>query len=343
MQVVRPVKMTDLKALHELAHLTGYGLTTLSRDVDLLRKRIQESEGACKGEGDKPRGESYLFVLEDLKAGRVVGTSGIASKVGGFEPFYSYRVETVVHESKELGIRKEIKTLHLVAEHNGPCEIGSLFLHPEYRVGGNGRLLSLSRFLYMAQNPGRFDPMVIAEMRGVIDDKGRSAFWDAVGKHFFELDFSKADALSLVNKKFIADLMPRHPIYVPILPQEAQAVIGEVHTQTRPAIELLKSEGFKWSGMVDIFEAGPVMVAKLEDIRSVKESVVGKVVEVMDGEIEGTAMHVMSLRADWRCARVNVVVKEGGVMMGKEDAEGLGVKVGDEVRWATPRGKESDK
>jgi arginine N-succinyltransferase len=340
MQIVRPVKMSDLDALHKLAHLTGYGLTTLSRDVELLRQRIQESETACAVPANKVRGESYLFVLEDLKAGRVVGTSGIASKVGGFEPFYTYRVETVVHESKELGIKKEIKTLHLVTEHNGPCEIGSLFLHPEYRVGGNGRLLSLSRFLYMAQNPARFDPVVIAEMRGVIDDQGRSAFWDAVGKHFFDLDFSKADALSLVNKKFIADLMPRHPIYVPILPQEAQAVIGEVHTQTRPALELLKSEGFKWSGMVDIFEAGPVMVAKLEEIRSVRESVLGKVEELVGAELEEGFMHVLSPKegAGSRCARVAVKVgKGGGLVMGRESAEGLEVNVGDVVRWATPR------
>ncbi len=340
MQVVRPVKMSDLDALHKLAHLTGYGLTTLSRDVELLRQRVQESEMAFGERPVRPRGESYLFVLEDVETGKVVGTSGIASKVGGFEPFYCYRVETVVHQSPELGIRREIKTLHLVTEHNGPCEIGSLFLHPDFRVHGNGRLLSLSRFLYMAQNPERFDPVVIAEMRGVIDENGRSPFWEAIGKHFFDLDFSKADALSLVNKKFIADLMPRHPIYVPILPAEAQAVIGEVHTQTKPALELLKSEGFKWSGMVDIFEAGPVMRVKLDEIRSVKESVVGRVKEVVNGEAEGTAMHVMNTRADSRCARATIAVKDEGIVIGKEAAAGLELKVGDEVRYAACGGGE---
>ena len=117
-----------------------------------------------------------------------------------------------------LNVRKDVRTLTLVEEHNGPCEIGSLFLHPDYRRDGNGRLLSLSRFLFMAEHRQRFEPQVIAEMRGVIDDQGRSPFWDAVGKHFFEIDFPKADYLSMVNKKFIADLMPRHPLYVPLLP-----------------------------------------------------------------------------------------------------------------------------
>ena len=68
----------------------------------------------------------------------------------------------------------------------------------------------------------------------MIDDKGRSAFWDAVGKHFFGIDLVKADYLSMVNKKFIADLMPRFPLYVPLLPPAAQAVIGQVHPETRP-------------------------------------------------------------------------------------------------------------
>jgi len=158
MVVIRPINLSDLPALESLSALTGFGLTTLPRDQKLLRKRIRDSlHGFEKlSDEDPPGGETYLFVLEDLETGKVVGTSGIVSKVGGFEPFYAYRIETSIHASQQLNVRKEIRTLHLVEEHDGPCEIGSLFLSPDYRKDGNGRLLSLARFLFMAESQGIF-------------------------------------------------------------------------------------------------------------------------------------------------------------------------------------------
>jgi arginine N-succinyltransferase len=40
MQVIRPVALQDLDQLLHLATLTGFGLTTLPKDRELLRKRI---------------------------------------------------------------------------------------------------------------------------------------------------------------------------------------------------------------------------------------------------------------------------------------------------------------
>jgi arginine/ornithine succinyltransferase subunit-like protein len=133
MVIIRPVAPTDLSSLLDLSSKTGVGLTTLPHDEEILTRRIAESQRGFARMADKPGGETYLFVMEDLDTGAVVGTSGLFSKVGGYEPFYAYRVETNIHESKVLKVRKEIKTLHLVMEHNGPSEIGSLFLAPEYR------------------------------------------------------------------------------------------------------------------------------------------------------------------------------------------------------------------
>ena len=156
--------------------------------------------------------------MQEVDGGKVIGASGIVSKVGGFEPFYAYRLETHVIDSKLLGVHKGIKSLHLVREHDGPAEVGSLFLSPDYRKKDFGRFLQLVRFLFVAEHPEAFEPTIVSELRGVIDDDGHSPFWDAVGKHFFEIDFPRADYLSVVNKKFIADLMPTYPIYVSLLP-----------------------------------------------------------------------------------------------------------------------------
>jgi arginine N-succinyltransferase len=339
MVVIRPITLDDLPSLEDLAHSTGFGLTTLPRDAKLLRRRIRESiHGFSKlGDEDPPRGETYLFVLQDLETGKIAGTSGIVSKVGGFEPFYAYRMETSIHESKQLQIHKEIRTLHLVEQHDGPCEVGSLFLSPEFRKNGNGRLLSLARFLFMAEHREYFDPMVIAEMRGVVDDQGRSPFWDALGHHFFDIDFPKADYLSMVNKSFIADLMPKHPIYIPLLPKDAQEVIGRVHPQTEPALKILQAEGFADCDMVDIFEAGPVVRCALKEIRTIRQSVPAVVEEVVDRLADGEPMIIANTQQDFRACKESVEPAEHGVRIAADVARALNVKVGESIRYVNPK------
>jgi arginine N-succinyltransferase len=332
--VIRPVAADDLDALVELANHTGHGLTTLPRDREILRRRIDRSRRSFDGIGDAPGGEQYLFVLEDLPSRQAAGTCGIIAKVGGYEPFYAYRIDKSVHESEFLGVRKEVPTLHLVAEHNGPSEVCSLFLSPRFRASGAGRLLSISRFLFMAEHPGAFDKMVIAEMRGVVDSDGRSPFWDAIGKHFFDIDFPKADYLSMVNKRFIAELMPKHPIYIPLLPEAAQQVIAQVHPETRPAVRLLESEGFAFNGMVDIFEAGPIVVCPLEKVRTARLSRRSQVAEVVDSPAAGADSVVAAVKpGQYRATRAHVeMISDTNARIAKETALALGLETGDFIR-----------
>ena len=333
MHVIRPVRRDDLPGLLALAKVTSFGLTTLPDDPELLEQRIDASTVGFEQLRGKPAGEPYLFVLEDLSTGAVTGTTGVVSKVGGFEPFYAYRIETSVHESQQLGVRREVRTLHLVEEHDGPCEIGSLFLSPEVRTKGLGRLLSLSRFVFMAEFRPFFDPVVIAELRGVIDDRGHSPFWDALGSHFFQIEFPKAAYLSIKNKRFIADLMPGHPIYIPLLPESAQRVIGQVHEQTKPALHILESEGFAFSGMVDIFEAGPIVQCRLDDIRTVRASMRAEVAAVDDGITDEPASIIGTTLRQFRACLGSVRDQGNGrVALSRLTALALQVKVGDMVR-----------
>jgi arginine N-succinyltransferase len=339
MLVIRPVRGSDLDEILTLAGLTAFGLTTLPRDANWLAGRIRDSEEGFRRLADeRPRGEAYLFVMEETTTGRVVGTAGIVSKVGGFEPFYAYRIETSVHESKMLGIRKQIQTLHLVKEHDGPCEIGSMFLHPKHRARGAGRALSLARFLFIAEHPWSFDETVIAEMRGVIDDAGRSEFWDAVGRHFFEIDYPKADYLSLLNKRFIADLMPQHPISIPLLPPAAQAVIGRVHPQTEPALAILQGEGFRATGMVDIFEAGPIVSCPRDELRTVRESERASVVALTAAAAGAGDTIAGTAGAGFRACLTSLEQRPGGVALPGDVAAALGVGVGDTIRFGRLRG-----
>lgn len=338
MIVVRPVRSHDIESILKLAEAAEPGMTSLPMDRDYLSRRIQQSIYSMQHFVDIPRGESYLFAMENTQTGEVVGVSGIVSKVGGFDPFYAYRIETKLHESMMLGVRKEVQVLHLYTEHNGPSEIGTLFLHPAHRRSGNGRLLSLSRFLYLAENPIRFEPMIIAEMRGVITDTGVCHFWEAIGRHFFDRDFRTADHLSIINKKFIAELMPTHPIYIPLLPDSTRTVIGKVHPNTEPALALLKSEGFSYTHMIDIFDGGPIYSCGLHQIRTVRDSrrlpVVDVVAEPMPpGETLLGLLCSSGGGHEFRATKAQVDVHvEGGIRIDQLTASALGVKPGDKVR-----------
>lgn len=336
MVVIRPVADADLDGLVELAGLAGVGLTTLPKNRELLAKRIHKSIDSFKTTADHPAGESYLFVMEDAANHRVVGACGITSKVGGYQPFYAYKIESVLFESKHISVSREVPILKLHEDHDGPCEIGSLFLHPDYRQSGNGRMLQLVRFLFIAEHPQRFESTVVSEIRGVLDERGHSPFWDALGHHFFALDFAEADRLSITNKKFIAELMPRHPIYIPLLPKTAQDVIGKPHADSERAMKNLEDEGFKFSRMVDIFDAGPVVSCPRDEIRSVRESKRANIIELTERIDSPT--HLLSTTADnFRACKGPLQQREGGVVITRGCADALGVRIGDALRFVEMR------
>ena len=215
----------------------------------------------------------------DSETGEVAGTTGIEAAVGWDVPFYSYHISTIVHSSPKLNVNNVVKLLTFGNNYTGCSEICTLFLRPEFRQGLNGRLMSKCRFLMMAEHPHRFSKTIFAEMRGVSDEDGNSPFWQWLQEHFFSIDFTMADYLTGIGKKgFIADLMPKLPIYINLLSKEAQEVIGQVHEKTRPALKLLEKEGFTCRNYVDIFDAGPSVECDINNIDSVRNSVRVKVI-----------------------------------------------------------------
>lgn len=332
MLIVRSVCENDLDALFDLIQKSEYGLTTLKISKEEMASRIERSLFGFRQKLSKPDGSPYVFVMEDLENNRLVGTCSIYSKVGGFEPTYYYEIKQSVHESEDLGVHKEIDVLHLRADHDGPTEIGSLFLSPDYWGGGHGRLLSMSRFLFMAEFPDRFENEVIAEMRGVVDETGKSPLWAALGSYFFQIDFPKAETLTSKSKKFIADLMPKHPIYIPLLPQNAQDVIGKVHRNTAPALALLEKEGFHYINLVDIFDGGPTMHCQLNEIRAVRESIHGPVIAIKEEVTGGMQQLISNSRLEYRACLGPTHWSKEGATIDQRTAESLNVKVGDNLR-----------
>ena len=127
--------------------------------------------------------------------------------------------------------------------------------------------------MFIAEFAQLFAPKVIAELRGRLDADGTSPFWEGLGRHFFAMEYSTADYLTgLGQKAFIAELMPRHPVYVNLLPPSARDAIGDVHADTAPARAMLEQEGFRYEGYVDIFDAGPTVECARDNIDAVRRS-----------------------------------------------------------------------
>jgi arginine N-succinyltransferase len=343
MFVIRPIRESDLDGLMELLQDSGHGLTSLPKDRDIIRNRIIISERSFEHRGDRPNGESYLFVMEELFTGKIVGVSGIISKIGGFEPYYFYRLEKEIRKSKMLNITKEIKSLHFEKIHSGPAEICSLFLKPEYRNSQNGRFLSLSRFLFMAEDRKYFEDEVIAEMRGRVNDQGHSPFWEAVGRKFMDIDFVQADYLTMRSKKFIEELLPEMPILVDTLPQDAQEVVAEVHPHTEPAKRILEQEGFEFSGLVGVFEPGPVLKAHLDQVRAVKESKVVEIGEITHDKMSSEVFIISTSGEDKEfkaCLGQLEILPSGKAKIQAVTATALHLRFGEKLRFVELKAKD---
>jgi arginine N-succinyltransferase len=180
--------------------------------------------------------------------------------------------------------------------------------------------------------------MVIAEMRGILDNQGHSPFWEAIGHHFFDISLPKADYLSMVNKRFIADLMPKHPIYIPLLPKNAQDVIGAVHQHTKPALRILEDEGFETCDMVDIFEAGPVVRCALPEIRAIRQSHKAPVQAILPAPADSPTYLISNCKPEFRAARGPLAIDDQGrPTLSADLANALQIQPGDTIRYVPLR------
>ncbi|MGE9552210.1 arginine N-succinyltransferase [Erwinia amylovora] len=341
MMIIRPVERDDLAQLMVLAGKTGGGLTSLPADSATLSARIDRS--ILTWQGALPRAEQgYVFVLEDSDTHQTVGICAIEVAVGLQDPWYNFRVGTQVHASKELNVYNMLPTLSLSNDHTGSSELCTLFLDPDYRNGKNGYLLSKSRFLFMAAFRDRFMQKVVAEMRGWIDEHGHSPFWESVGSRFFSMSFSAADYLCGTGQKsFIAELMPKHPLYIDYLSPDAQEVIGKTHPQTSPARAVLEAEGFRYLNYVDIFDGGPTLECDIDRVRAIRKS---RLLPVNIGAVQGSH-HPLCLVGnerydDFRAVLLNVDPQGESLAITPEQAEILRCGQGDALRVVTLSGSE---
>ena len=334
--VIRPSREDDLEHLYEMAKLTGGGFTNLPADRDALTGKLERSAKAFANTGDELVDETFVLVLENTENGQVRGTCQLMTQVGQQWPFYSYRLNTLTQYSQELDRTVRAEMLHLVTDLEGCSEVGGLFLHPNERAGGLGLLLARSRYLFIAMHRQRFAERVLAELRGIIDDRGGSPFWDGVAGRFFGMTFQEADYFNAINgNQFIADLMPKYPVYVAMLDDDAREVIGLPHPTGRAAMRMLEKEGLRFEGYVDIFDGGPTMLARTDDVVSVADAKPLKLGSTALDKGERALIATGHL-TDFRCSYGSRSIDGDTIAIDATGAATLQVGEGDTV-WSVPK------
>lgn len=334
MLVMRPAQAADLQQVQRLAADSPVGVTSLPDDAERLKEKILASEASFAAEVSYNGEESYFFVLEDTQTGQLVGCSAIVASAGFSEPFYSFRNETFVHASRELKIHNKIHVLSLCHDLTGNSLLTSFYVQRELVNTPIAELNSRGRLLFMASHPERFADAVVTEIVGYSDDQGESPFWNAVGRNFFDLNYSEAEKLSgLKSRTFLAELMPHYPIYVPLLPDEAQEAMGQVHPRAQITFDILMREGFETDNYIDIFDGGPTLHARTSGIRSIAQS---RLVPVRIGEVpKATRSYLVTngLLQDYRALVAELDWVPGKpVTLSAETAEALGIGEGASVR-----------
>lgn len=330
MLIVRPATPDDIEAFMGFAQRSGPGFTSLPEDRALLAARLAKSARTFADAASGVAGDSGVFVLmvESASGGAPFGCAAVKTNIGRDVPFFNFRIVVQGQASKPAGRRFDMRKLVMVNDYTGCTEVGTLFLEPERRGDGAGKLLSLSRFMLMAAAPQRFQETVVSELRGLVHLDGRSPFWEVIGRPFYQMDFAEADALSaLTDNQFIIDLAPKHPIYIDLLPDSARGAVGQCHPDGVAARRLLEREGLRFEGVIDIFDGGPLLACRVADTRTVRDSLV---LPFVAGPVTGEGRALLSNdRIDgFRCTLAPHRVEDGRVVVDRQVLTALNLEEG---------------
>jgi arginine N-succinyltransferase len=271
MLLLRDAQRSDLASLARLAKVLN--TVNLPYDERALARIIDRSVKSFSGEIKDPLKRHYVFVGEEPRTGRIVGTSMVIAQHGTREsPCTFFDVSEREHYSSTVDRHFRHQVLSMGYHFDGPTEIGGLVVDPALRGSAEkpGKQLAYVRFLYMAMFPERFREKVLAELMPPLEKDGRSLFWEAFGRRFTDLDYQTADKLSRENKEFIQQLFPPVDVYATLFPERVRKVLGAVAPETEPIRHLLEKIGFAYVHRVDPFDGGPHYEARLADVALVR-------------------------------------------------------------------------
>ncbi|MEC7840417.1 MAG: arginine N-succinyltransferase [Chlamydiota bacterium] len=337
MFLIRPIEEKDEEALIKLSFDAQAGILSLPKDRKLLKEKIHNSILSFQKEVFAPNNEKYLFALEDTETGKIGGVCGIYSKTGVEYPTYFYEItEERLSRSTKLPNKLPKQNVLVVKEHkHGPTENCSLLLSPDYRKEGLGKLLSLSRLLFIASNRIRFDDIIIASLRGVMNSNNKCVFWENVGRQFFDVEITTLHELLKHDQEFVKNILPQFPLYISLLSQEAQSVIGKPHQNSAPALNILVNQGFNVSNEIDPFDGGPILSAFIDQLPFVTKSQCSIIKKIHNETVESSNLIICNNSMDYRACFASIKqFADGSISISKNVAKTLCVDAGDIVRYS---------
>ncbi|NHZ63606.1 arginine N-succinyltransferase [Massilia genomosp. 1] len=338
MFVVRPVELSDIDALETLAAVTMPGVHTLPKTREKIAASVERSIASFAAHVDIPSEESYLFVLEQQATRAIVGTAAIFASAGSNGTYFSFRNDVIQQVSRDLNISHSVHALTLCSELTAYSQLSGFYVSNRGNAGLEAALLSRARLLFAVLAPHRFGDRFFVPLAGVTDKNGQSPFWEALGRKFFKMDFLEAERVigGARNRTLIVELMPHYPVYVPLLPGDAQAAMGQIHGDGELAFNLLTEEGFEADDYVDIFDGGPILQAHKNALRTFAGSMLRRVAPFdagMSSEPPVTYAVAASNEQNFRAITVSCPSAEGSdsVFLPQDAQDALMVAPGDNV------------
>lgn len=319
--LIRPVASSDVDGLLEMVKLSSGGLSSLQPRREFLLEYIQSSEKSFSGEKDIEVPHKYLLGM--FTKGKLIGCAAVKTQIGVDSPFINFDI---------LGEGLD-QYLVASARFKGATEVGSLFLHPDYRAFGLGKYLAKVRYLLMAAEPWRFGDTIIAELRGICGAEG-SPLYDHLFKYKLDKTFLEADTEYFDrNPDALGEIVPIGRIDVSNFPMDVRASLAQPHPSGKGALRMLQNEGFIFSGTIDLFDAGPIVYAYRDTIRTIMSRHVGAAQPVTS--ISGTVPHLVSAGkvADFRAVLCLANVTDNGVLMPDDAYEALDLKPGEDIAY----------
>ena len=323
--LIRSVRESALDELLRLSRLVYF--INLPDDKDILKEKIRVSVDSFNGNLEDKFKREYIFVIEDTKNNKVIGTSMIIGRHGCPESPHMYlELNELQKYSETIHTGFIHKVLRLKFDSDGPTEIGGLVMDPAYRghTAKLGRQLSYARFLFIKMKRRWFKDRILSELMPPLSENGESVLWENLGRKFTNLSYQDADLLSRKNKEFITSLFPKGDIYTVLLPGEARDAIGRVGKATEPVKYMLEKIGFKWKGHIDPFDGGPHYWAdtdKISIIQDTKKASLNR--ESLKGRVKETALVGCISNKEFFCLQSSYEFFRGTVLLPRATTEAL--------------------
>jgi len=319
--MIRPTSAKDVDALLAMVKQSTGGLSSLQPRREFLLDYIQTSEASFSGQ--KPTEAPHKYLLGMYQGDRLIGCAAVKTQIGIESPFINF---DIIGDGLDQ---------YLVASSRftGATEVGSLFLHSDFRTFGLGKYLAKVRYLLMATEPWRFGDTVIAELRGICGAAG-SPLYDHLYKDKLEKSFLEADTEYFDrNPDALGDIVPIGRIDVSRFPMDVRATIAQPHPSGNAAMRMLQSEGFIFSGTIDLFDAGPIMYNYRDTIRTTMNRKNGAAIPVTSVSEGQPHLICAGQVSDFRAVLCQAEVSENGLLMSEADHKRLNLKPGESIAY----------